>query len=48
MGTTVSSAASITKDTVIDAPRLNQYLNLNLNLNLEAILQPLKVKEEDG
>ena len=55
MGTIVSSAAYIIKDTNIDAlyPYLNLNLNLNLNLSLNlnlntAVLQSLKVKEEDG
>ena len=54
MGTTANSVASITKGIDIDALNLNLNLNSNLNLNLNlkcnigAILQPLKVKKEDG
>ena len=46
MGTIANNAASIIKGTDIDAPHLN--LNLNLNLKIVAVLQPPKVKEEDG
>ena len=42
MGIIVNSVASITKGTDIDVPPLN------LNLNIVAVLQPLKMKEEDG
>ena len=48
MGTIVNNAASITKGTNIDAQHQYLNLNLNLNLNIAAILQPPKVKEEDG
>ena len=50
MDTTVNNAVSITKGTNIDAwhPYLSLNLNLNLNYKIVAVLQPLKVKEEDG
>ena len=56
MGTTANSVTSTIKGTGIDAPHLNldlnlnPHLNLNLNLNthITAVLQPPRVKEEDG
>ena len=48
MGIIANSAASTTKGTDINATHLNLNLNLNLNPNIVAVLQPPKVKEEDG